>query len=76
MIRRIARLQSDVAVPPLAPVWTDRLERLFALRAPAPQALSTLADLARDMPAIAPAVARIPRPPGRHRPRAASTCRR
>ena len=59
MIRRIARLQSDVAVPPLAPVWTDRLERLFALRAPAPQALSTLADLARDMPAIAPAVARI-----------------
>lgn len=59
MIRRIARLQSDAAVPPLSPVWTERLDRLFTLRAPAPDALAALTDLARDMPAIAPAVTRI-----------------
>ncbi|MCG6111024.1 MAG: ATP phosphoribosyltransferase regulatory subunit [Paracoccus sp.] len=59
MIRRLARLQSDAAVPPLSPVWTERLDRLFTLRAPAPDALATLTDLARDMPAIAPAVTRI-----------------
>lgn len=59
MIRRIARLRGDAAVAPLPPAWSERLDRLFALRAPAPQALPALADLARDMPAIAPAVARI-----------------
>nr|WP_169308734.1 ATP phosphoribosyltransferase regulatory subunit [Paracoccus gahaiensis] len=59
MIRRIARLQADAAVPPLSPVWTERLERLFALRAPASDALPALVELARDMPAIAPAVDRI-----------------
>ncbi|WP_420873152.1 ATP phosphoribosyltransferase regulatory subunit [Paracoccus hibiscisoli] len=59
MIRRIARLQSDAAVPPLSRVWTERLDRLFTLRAPAPDALAALTDLARDMPAIAPAVTRI-----------------
>nr|WP_265506887.1 ATP phosphoribosyltransferase regulatory subunit [Paracoccus rhizosphaerae] len=59
MIRRMARLQGDAAVAPLAAVWTERLDRLFDLRAPAPHALPTLAELAGDMPAIAPAVARI-----------------
>nr|WP_265501683.1 ATP phosphoribosyltransferase regulatory subunit [Paracoccus beibuensis] len=59
MIRRIARLQGDAAVPPLAPVWTERLDRLFALRAPASKALPALGELAADMPAIAPAVDRI-----------------
>ena len=59
MTRRIARLRADAAVPPLAPVWSERLARLFALRAPAPEALPALRELALDMPAIAPAVARI-----------------
>ncbi|MFD1481845.1 ATP phosphoribosyltransferase regulatory subunit [Paracoccus nototheniae] len=59
MIRRIARLQSDAAVAPLSAIWTDRLDRLFSLRAPAALALPALAELAADMPAIAPAVARI-----------------
>jgi ATP phosphoribosyltransferase regulatory subunit len=59
MVRRIARLNADAAVAPLPPVWTERLERLFALRAPAPEAVEALSGLACDMPAIAPAVARI-----------------
>ncbi len=59
MTRRIARLQADAAVPPLPAIWSERLHRLFALRAPAPQALPALRDLAADMPSIAPAVARI-----------------
>jgi len=59
MVRRIARLQADAAVPPLGPVWTERLDRLFSLRAPATEAMPALADLASDMPAIAPAVQRI-----------------
>lgn len=59
MIRRMARLQADAAVPPLPRIWSERLERLFALRAPAPEAVEALAEMARDMPAIAPAVARI-----------------
>lgn len=59
MTRRIARLQADAAVAPLSPIWTERLDRLFALRAPAPEALPALRDLAADMPAIADAVTRI-----------------
>ncbi|MFN3526567.1 MAG: ATP phosphoribosyltransferase regulatory subunit [Paracoccus sp. (in: a-proteobacteria)] len=59
MVRRIARLNADAAVAPLPPVWTERLERLFALRAPAPEAVAELTEQAHDMPAIAPAVARI-----------------
>lgn len=59
MIRRIARLQSDAAVPPLSPVWTERLDRLFTLRAPAPDALVALTELALDMPSIAAAVVRV-----------------
>ena len=59
MTRRIARLQADAAVPPLPAIWTERLTRLFNLRAPAAQALPALHELANDMPAIAPAVARI-----------------
>lgn len=59
MIRRIARLNADAAVAPLAPVWSDRLDRLFALKAPADRVTPMLRDLAQDMPAIAPAVDRI-----------------
>lgn len=59
MEARLARLAADAAEPPLDPVWRERLDRLFALSAPAPQALAVLADLASDMPALAPATARI-----------------
>lgn len=59
MQARIARLRADAAEPPLPPLWSDRLKRLFALRAPAPQAVAALRDLAGEMPAIAPAVQRI-----------------
>lgn len=59
MIRRIARLNADAAVAPLPAIWTERLERLFRLRGPAPEVLEQLATLAGDMPAIAGAVARI-----------------
>ncbi|WP_371822363.1 ATP phosphoribosyltransferase regulatory subunit [Paracoccus sp. C2R09] len=59
MIRRMARLKSDAAVAPLAPVWSERLDRLFALQAPANEVAPMLYELAQDMPAIAPAVDRI-----------------
>ncbi|MDO5631531.1 MAG: ATP phosphoribosyltransferase regulatory subunit [Paracoccus sp. (in: a-proteobacteria)] len=59
MAARIARMQADMTQAPLAPEWQDRLARLMALRAPAPQALATLRDLARDMPAIATATDRL-----------------
>jgi len=59
MIRRIARLNADAAVAPLPAIWTERLERLFRLRGPAPEVQAQLAELAADMPAIAGAVARI-----------------
>lgn len=59
MIRRIARLNADAAVAPLPAIWTERLERLFRLRGPAPEVQAQLAELAEDMPAIAGAVARI-----------------
>lgn len=59
MIRRIARLNADAAVPPLPPIWTERLDRLFALQAPANQVTPLLRELASDMPAIGPAVDRI-----------------
>ncbi|MDO5704743.1 MAG: ATP phosphoribosyltransferase regulatory subunit [Paracoccus sp. (in: a-proteobacteria)] len=59
MAARIDRLRADTAEPPLAPEWQDRLAALMALRAPAPQAVTRLRELAADMPAIAPAVDRI-----------------
>lgn len=59
MQARIARLRADIAVAPLAQLWSDRLQRLFALRAPAPEAIAELHSLAEEMPAISDAVARI-----------------
>ena len=59
MAARIARLHNDADEPPLAPEWGGRLARLFTLRAPAPQALASLNDLAAEMPAIGDATARI-----------------
>ncbi|WP_431356746.1 ATP phosphoribosyltransferase regulatory subunit [Paracoccus marinaquae] len=59
MQARIARLCDDMGVAPLPGIWSERLAQLFALRAPAPAAIARLRDLARDMPAIGKAVARI-----------------
>lgn len=59
MAARIARLDADAAEPPLPADWLDRLNRLFAIAAPAPQAVAELRALAGDMPAIADAVARL-----------------
>ncbi len=56
---RVARLRADRDEPPLPALWPERLKRLFSLRAPAPQAIAELRDLAGDIPAISDAVARI-----------------
>lgn len=61
MQARIDRLQADAAELPLAQVWVARLERLFAIDAPAPQALSQLRALAAEIPDIAEAVDRLER---------------
>ena len=61
MAARIDRLQADADEPPLTPEWAARLERLFAVRAPAPQALAQLQGIAAEIPAIAGAVARLER---------------
>lgn len=58
---RIDRLQADAAEQPLAPVWVTRLERLFAIDAPAPQALAQLRVLTAEIPDIAEAVDRLER---------------
>ncbi|MFV0386310.1 ATP phosphoribosyltransferase regulatory subunit [Paracoccus sp. (in: a-proteobacteria)] len=59
MQARIARLRDDADVPPLDARWSDRLARLFALRAPAPKAIAALHDLAAEWPEIAAAARRI-----------------
>ena len=61
MDERIARLCADAAEPPLASEWIARLERLFAVRAPAPEALGLLRAQARAMPAIREAAERLER---------------
>lgn len=61
MQARIDRLQADAAELPLAQIWVARLERLFAIDAPAPQALSQLRALAAEIPDIAEAVDRLER---------------
>ncbi|SMO62027.1 ATP phosphoribosyltransferase regulatory subunit [Paracoccus laeviglucosivorans] len=61
MQARIARLQADAHEAPLAPIWADRLSRLFAVSAPAPEALRQLRDLAQEIPDITDAVDRLER---------------
>ncbi|WP_439332038.1 ATP phosphoribosyltransferase regulatory subunit [Paracoccus salsus] len=61
MTARIARLRADTAVPPLAEVWTRRLNRLLTLRAPGPTAIRALNALAEDWPGIAETAERIER---------------
>ncbi|KGJ03609.1 ATP phosphoribosyltransferase regulatory subunit [Paracoccus halophilus] len=59
MQARIARLQADRAEPPLPAESVARLQRLFAVQAPAPQALAELRQLAGEIPDIADAVERL-----------------
>lgn len=59
MQARIDRLQADAGSPPLPAIWTERLKRLFAVRAPASEAVVMLRELALEWPEIAGAVERI-----------------
>ena len=59
MQARIARLIADRDADPLDPMWNARLERLFAIRAPLPDALARLRDLVGEWPDLAPAITRI-----------------
>lgn len=59
MEARIATLHAETAEAPLPAIWQDRLTRLFAIDAPAPQALEQLRTLAADIPEIAEAVDRL-----------------
>ncbi|PKP70838.1 MAG: ATP phosphoribosyltransferase regulatory subunit [Alphaproteobacteria bacterium HGW-Alphaproteobacteria-4] len=61
MAARLAALRADAAAPPIAAAEVAGLARLFAVRAPAPQALADLTALSTEIPAIAPAVARLAR---------------
>lgn len=56
---RIATLRADASEPPLAAGQVALIEALLDVRETMPHALSQLRDLAVDMPAIAPAVARV-----------------
>ena len=59
MRARMARLAADRDAAPLEQVWHTRLDRLFAIRAPLPDALADLRNLVGEWPDLAPAVARI-----------------
>lgn len=61
MQTRIDRLQADASELPLAPIWVERLARLFAIDAPAPEALRQLRVLAAEIPDISEAVERLDR---------------
>jgi ATP phosphoribosyltransferase regulatory subunit len=58
---RLSALAADAVAPPLADATVQALDDLLQLEAPAPAALSHLQDVARDMPAIVPAVAGLAR---------------
>lgn len=59
MERRMARLRADRDAALLDPVWTARLERLFAISAPMPDALAQLSDLSREWPDLRSAIGRV-----------------
>lgn len=56
---RLAALQADAAAPAIAAEEVARIEELLNLHDKSPAALARLRDLAREMPAIAPATDRI-----------------
>lgn len=59
MQTRIARLMADRDAAPLGADWIARLDQLFAIRAPLPQAVEALRRLTADWPDLAPALRRI-----------------
>ena len=59
MEARIDRLESHRDEPVLPAIWRERLQRLFAVAGPAPEALDELRVLADHMPAIAEATERL-----------------
>ncbi|MDO5658851.1 MAG: ATP phosphoribosyltransferase regulatory subunit [Paracoccus sp. (in: a-proteobacteria)] len=59
MDARIATLAAQPDEAPLSPEWGARLERLFAVAGPAPDAIAALRNLAGDLPAIGRAVERL-----------------
>lgn len=58
---RLAGLREEAAAPPLAGEEIDRIDAILDLDAPAPSALDALRGIARDLPAIGPAVDRVAR---------------
>jgi ATP phosphoribosyltransferase regulatory subunit len=56
---RIEALTADAQIAPIATRDVDLIEALLDISAPMPQALARLYDLAVDLPAIVPAVARV-----------------
>ncbi len=56
---RISTLREDAQSPPISGEEVELIESLVAIREDAPYALSALRDLAVDLPAIRPAVARL-----------------
>ncbi|MDF0598580.1 ATP phosphoribosyltransferase regulatory subunit [Psychromarinibacter halotolerans] len=56
---RLKVLVADADEPPLSAAETDLLDQIVTLRESAPMALECLRDIAVDMPAIAPAVAKV-----------------
>jgi len=57
--RRIATLAEDAAAPPVAAADVARIDRILDLAGKAPAALAELRAIARDLPAIVPAVDRL-----------------
>jgi ATP phosphoribosyltransferase regulatory subunit len=58
---RLDALREDAAAPPLAGAEIDGIDAILNLEAPAPEALAALREIARDLPAIGPAVDRLAR---------------
>ncbi|MEZ5715346.1 MAG: ATP phosphoribosyltransferase regulatory subunit [Paracoccaceae bacterium] len=56
---RIAALRDDAAAPPISAAQVDLMDAILAVRETLPFALEHLRDIAVDLPAIAPAVARL-----------------
>ena len=56
---RIATLREDAATPPVSSEEIALLNTILTLRAPAPEALGRLRDIAVDLPALEPVLARM-----------------
>jgi ATP phosphoribosyltransferase regulatory subunit len=57
--RRLARMAEEADTPPLTPAEVGGLEAVMGVRGTAAEALASLRDLTRTMPALAPAVDRL-----------------